>query len=32
MPNVASAQKSFWKHPMVLIGDEAQVKDRSIER
>ena len=25
-PNVPSAQKSFWTHPMVLLGDEAQVK------
>ena len=24
MPNVPSAQKSFWTHPMVLIDDEAQ--------
>jgi hypothetical protein len=23
VPNIA--QKSFWTHPMVLIGDEAQV-------
>jgi hypothetical protein len=22
------AQKSFWMHPMVLIGDEAQVEAR----
>ena len=25
MPNVPSAQKSFWTHPMVLLGDDAQV-------
>ena len=25
MPNVPLAQKSFWTHPMVLLGDEAQV-------
>jgi hypothetical protein len=24
--NVPTAQKSFWTHPMVLPGDEAQVK------
>jgi hypothetical protein len=24
-PNVPKAQKSFWTHPMVLLGDEAQV-------
>ena len=24
-PNVPLAQKSFWMHPMVLLGDEAQV-------
>ena len=24
-PNVPSAQKSFWMHRMVLLGDEAQV-------
>jgi hypothetical protein len=29
-PNVPSAQKSFWTHPMVLRGDKAQVKARSI--
>jgi len=22
------AQKSFWTHPMALLGDEAQVEDR----
>ena len=27
-PNVPSAQKSFWTHPMVPLGDEAQVKAR----
>ena len=26
MPNVPSAQKSFWTHPMVLLGDEAEVE------
>ena len=26
-PNVPSAQKSFWTHPMVLLGDEAQAED-----
>jgi hypothetical protein len=25
MPNMPWAQKSFWMHPMVLLGDEAQV-------
>ena len=25
-PNVPSAQKSFWTHPLVLLGDEAQVE------
>ena len=25
-PNVPLAQKSFWTHPFVLLGDEAQVK------
>jgi hypothetical protein len=25
-PNVAQAQKSFWTHPMVLLGDKAQVE------
>jgi hypothetical protein len=27
-PNVPLAQKSFWTHPMVLLGDEAIVKAR----
>jgi predicted acyltransferase len=27
-PNVPLAQKSFWTHPMVLLGDEAQVDAR----
>jgi hypothetical protein len=27
-PNVPEAHKSFWTHPMVLVGDEAQVEDR----
>jgi hypothetical protein len=26
--NVPSAQKSFWMHAMVLLGDKAQVKAR----
>jgi hypothetical protein len=26
--NIPSAQKSFWTYPMVLLGDEAQVKAR----
>jgi hypothetical protein len=25
-PNVPLAQKSFWMHPMILLGDEAQVE------
>ena len=25
-PNVSLAQKSFWTHPMVHLGDEAQVE------
>jgi hypothetical protein len=25
-PNVPLAQKSFWTHPMVLLGDEAHVE------
>ena len=25
-PNVQCAQQSFWMHPMVLVGDEAQVE------
>ena len=24
-PNVPSAQKSFWTHPIVPLGDEAEV-------
>ena len=24
-PNVPQAQKSFWMHPMALLGDESQV-------
>jgi hypothetical protein len=24
-PNIPQAQKSFWMHQMVLLGDEAQV-------
>jgi hypothetical protein len=31
-PNVPSAQKSFWTHSVVLIGDMAQVKAQSIQR
>ena len=26
MPNVPEAQKSFWTHSMVPLGDEAQVE------
>jgi hypothetical protein len=26
--NIPYAQKSFWTHPMVLLGDEAQVEAR----
>ena len=26
MPNVPSTQKSFWTHPTVPLGDEAQVE------
>jgi hypothetical protein len=29
-PNVPYAQKSFWTHPMVLLGDEAQVEGHSV--
>jgi hypothetical protein len=25
-PNVPYAQKSFWIHPILLLGDEAQVE------
>ena len=25
-PNVPQAHKSFWTHPMVLLGDEAKVE------
>jgi hypothetical protein len=28
VPNVPKAQKSFWMHPMVLLGDDAQVEAR----
>ena len=28
VPNVLGAQKSFWTHSMVPLGDEAQVEDR----
>ena len=27
-PNVPLAHESFWTHPMVLLGDEAQVEAR----
>jgi hypothetical protein len=27
--NVPLAQKSFWTHPMELLGDEAQVEPHS---
>jgi hypothetical protein len=27
-PNILWAHKSFWTHPMVLLGDEAQVQAR----
>ena len=30
--NVPLAQKSFWTHPMVVLGDEAKVKSRSVWR
>jgi hypothetical protein len=26
MPNVPQAQKLFWTHPVILLGDEAQVQ------
>jgi hypothetical protein len=26
--SVPKGQKSFWRHPMVLLGDEAQVEAR----
>ena len=26
MPNVPLAHKSFWTHPMELLGDDAQVE------
>jgi hypothetical protein len=26
MPNVPHAQELFWMHPMVLLGDKAQVE------
>ena len=28
MLNVPLARKSFWMHPMVLLGDMGQVEDR----
>ena len=27
-PNIPLAQKSFWTHPMVALGDGAQVEGR----
>ena len=30
MPSVPLAQESFWTHPMVLLGDEVQVKALSV--
>jgi hypothetical protein len=27
VPNVPKAQKSFWMHQMVLLGDDAQMDD-----
>jgi hypothetical protein len=27
-PNIPKAQTSFWMHPMVLVGDEAQLEAR----
>ena len=27
-PNIPLAQESFWTHPMVLLGDEAQLDAR----
>jgi hypothetical protein len=26
MPNVPQAHKSFWTHPLVILGDEAQLE------
>jgi hypothetical protein len=31
VPNIPSAHKSFWTHPMVLPSDEAQVKAHFIQ-
>ena len=28
MPNVPEAQKSFWPHSMIPLGDKAQVEAR----
>jgi hypothetical protein len=28
VPNIPQAHKSFWTHPLVLFGDEAQVEAR----
>jgi hypothetical protein len=28
VPNIPSAHKLFWMHPMVLLGEEAQVEAR----
>jgi hypothetical protein len=30
VPNVPYAQRSIWTHPMVLLGDEAQVEARFV--
>jgi hypothetical protein len=30
VPNVPLAQKSFWAHPMVLLGDEVKWKPDSV--
>ena len=27
-PNIPSAQEPFWTHPMVILGDEAQLEAR----
>jgi hypothetical protein len=29
-PNIPSAQKMFWTHPMILLDHEAQVKALSV--
>ena len=28
MPNITKAQKSFWMHPMELLGDEGHLESR----